>query len=130
MSKPKTITRKAVKQVQETEYHGDMPADATEPVEIPFTSVDEDIEEIPAEVEAAADEAVATEALELDGTGPAAKKRERTFSYHAVLRDGTIVQAITQTSFRKALSNKNPDDVLFMVKGKELQKRVQTSITF
>lgn len=90
--------------------------------EIPFGGT-EPSDAVEAEAEAQADAAAAAEEKE---------SKERTPFYHAVLRRGLVIQANTRKQFVAAISKYDADEILVMVRGKELVKKVQTvqTVTF
>jgi len=99
------------------------------PERLPYRDDDpvegEDIEMFPAEAEVAADAAVEAE-IEAEK-----KTRSREPLYHAIVMQGdhpVIVQASTKFRFAQSLANYHPDQVLVMVKGKEIPKIVKPTL--
>lgn len=71
-------------------------------------------------------EAAAEEFGDAAVRGEAKEPKERTPFYHAVLRSGLVIQANSRKQFVNAISKYDADDILVMIRGKELVKKVQT----
>lgn len=57
-------------------------------------------------------------------------KAEKKLKFHAVLKDGTVIQHHNQKAFEVNVSKHAPDTILFAVKGDELKPRAETHISF
>ncbi len=56
--------------------------------------------------------------------------REKKVKFHAVLRNGTVIQHWQQKQFEANVSKHPPEDIVFAVKGDELRPHKVTSVTF
>lgn len=102
------------------------------PARLPYRD-DDDLESFPAEAEVAAENAMAAHPDELElerqvePLGKPKKVKER-FAYYALISDGALIEAPNKRAFIRALRDYHPDQVVKMMRGREIPKVIKPTL--